>query len=50
MAGAIVAACGITLSTIALEVHYGIDVLAGLAWVFLICPLARVTLPCEQPS
>jgi hypothetical protein len=50
MAGAIAAACGITLSTIALEVHYGIDVLAGLAWVFLICPLARVTLPCEQPS
>ena len=37
MAAAVVAACGITLSTIALEVHYGIDVLAGLAWVFLIC-------------
>ena len=50
MAGAIVAACGITLSTIALEVHYGIDDLAGLAWVFLICPLARATLPREQPS
>ena len=50
MAAAIVAACGITLSTIALEVHYGIDVLAGLAWVFLICPLARATLPREQPS
>ena len=50
MAAAIVAACGITLSTIALEVHYGIDVLAGLAWVFLIVPLARVTLPRKQPS
>jgi membrane-associated phospholipid phosphatase len=50
MAAAIVAACGITLSTIALEVHYGIDVLAGLAWVVLICPLARATLPREQPS
>ncbi len=50
MAAAIVAACGITLSTVALQVHYGIDVLAGLAWVFLIVPLARVTLPREQPS
>jgi len=34
MASAVTAACGITLSTIALQVHYGIDVLAGLAWVF----------------
>jgi membrane-associated phospholipid phosphatase len=50
MAAAIVAACGITLSTIALEVHYGIDVIAGLAWVFLIWPLARATLPREQGS
>ncbi len=48
MAAAIVAACGITLSTIALEVHYGIDVLAGLAWVFLISPLARATLPSNE--
>jgi PAP2 superfamily len=50
MAAAIVAACGITLSTVALQVHYGIDVIAGLAWVFLIVPLARATLPREQPS
>jgi hypothetical protein len=50
MAAAIVAACGITLSTIALEVHYGIDVIAGLAWVFLIWPLARATLPRAQAS
>ena len=48
MAAAIVAACGITLSTVALEVHYGVDVLAGLAWVFLIVPLARATLPRKQ--
>jgi hypothetical protein len=45
MASAVTAACGITLSTIALQVHYGIDVLAGLAWVFLIAAVAKATLP-----
>jgi hypothetical protein len=50
MAAAIAAACGITLSTVALDVHYGIDDLAGLAWVFLIAPVARATLPREQAS
>ncbi|MDR3753809.1 MAG: phosphatase PAP2 family protein [Terracidiphilus sp.] len=45
MASAVTAACGITLSTIVLEVHYGIDVLAGLAWVFLIAAVAKATLP-----
>jgi membrane-associated phospholipid phosphatase len=45
MASAVSAGCGITLSTIALEVHYGIDVLAGLAWVFLIAAVAKATLP-----
>jgi membrane-associated phospholipid phosphatase len=48
MASAVSAGCGITLSTIALEVHYGIDVLAGLAWVFLIAAVARATLPGEE--
>ena len=50
MAAAITAASGITLSTIALDVHYGIDDLAGLAWIFLIVPLARASLPRKQPS
>jgi membrane-associated phospholipid phosphatase len=50
MATCVIAACGITLSTIALDVHYGIDDIAGIAWVFLVAPLARATLPREQPS
>jgi putative effector of murein hydrolase LrgA (UPF0299 family) len=41
---------GITLSTIALRLHYGVDVLAGVAWVFLIPPLARLTLPRAQTA
>ncbi|MDR3792489.1 MAG: phosphatase PAP2 family protein [Terracidiphilus sp.] len=45
LAVACIVCCGITLSTMALGLHYGIDVLAGLAWVFLIAPLARLTLP-----
>jgi membrane-associated phospholipid phosphatase len=45
MASAVTAACGITLSTIALQVHYGIDDLAGFAWVFLIAAVAKATLP-----
>lgn len=48
MAAAVTAACGITISTLALQVHYGIDVLAGLAWVFLIAAVARVSLPGER--
>lgn len=48
MASAVSAGCGITLSTIALEVHYGIDDLAGLAWVFLIAAVAKATLPGER--
>jgi membrane-associated phospholipid phosphatase len=47
MASAVSAGCGITLSTIALQVHYGVDVLAGLAWVFLIAAVAKATLPGE---
>jgi membrane-associated phospholipid phosphatase len=48
MASAVSAGCGITLSTIALQVHYGIDDLAGLAWVFLIAAVAKATLPGER--
>jgi membrane-associated phospholipid phosphatase len=48
MAAAVGAACGITLSTVALQVHYGVDVLAGLAWVFPIAAVAKATLPREQ--
>jgi membrane-associated phospholipid phosphatase len=50
MASAVCAGCGITLSTIALEVHYGVDDLAGLAWVFLIAAIAKATLPRERPA
>jgi membrane-associated phospholipid phosphatase len=35
----------ITLSTLALRFHYGIDALAGLVWIFPISLLARATLP-----
>ena len=48
MAAAVTACCGITLSTVALQLHYGIDVLAGLVWVFLIAAAARATLPRER--
>lgn len=48
MASAICAGCGITLSTIDLQVHYGIDVLAGLAWVFLMAAAARASLPSQR--
>jgi len=41
------AGCGITVSTVALQVHYGIDVLAGLGWVFLMAAVAKATLPGE---
>lgn len=47
MAAAVSTGCGITLSTVALQVHYGIDVLAGLAWVFLMAAVAKATLPRE---
>jgi membrane-associated phospholipid phosphatase len=38
---------GITLSTIALRMHYAIDDIAGLVWVFLFAQLARASLPRE---
>jgi hypothetical protein len=41
---------GITLSTIALRFHYGVDDLAGLVWIFPIAVLARATLPREMAS
>ena len=45
MAVAIIVCMGITLSTIALRVHFGIDDLAGLLWIFPISLLARASLP-----
>ncbi len=50
MGAAVCAGCGITLSTIALEVHYGIDVLAGFGWVFLMAAVAKASLPCEMTA
>lgn len=43
-------AVGITISTIALRFHYGIDVIAGLVWAVLASLLARVTSPREEPA
>jgi membrane-associated phospholipid phosphatase len=48
MTAAVCAACGITLSTIVLQVHYGVDVLAGFVWVFLMAAVAKATLRGEQ--
>jgi membrane-associated phospholipid phosphatase len=45
MTTAIVVCTGITLSTLALRFHYGIDVLAGLTWVLLVALVARASLP-----
>jgi membrane-associated phospholipid phosphatase len=53
MAVAIIVCTGITLSTIALRFHYGIDDIAGFVWIFPISLLARATLPletAERPS
>ena len=47
MAVALLVCTGITLSTIALRFHYGVDDLAGLLWIFPISLLARVTLPAD---
>lgn len=47
MTTAIFACCGITLSTVALRVHYGVDDLAAVVWIFPIAFLARATLPGE---
>jgi membrane-associated phospholipid phosphatase len=43
----VIAAVGVTLSTVALRYHYGIDVLAGLAWAWLV---ARTVLRAEATS
>jgi membrane-associated phospholipid phosphatase len=48
MAATVIAACGITVSTVALQVHYGIDVLAGFAWAFLMAAVVKGSLPREQ--
>jgi membrane-associated phospholipid phosphatase len=45
LAASILVCCGITFSTIALRMHYGIDDIAGLAWAALIAGLASKTLP-----
>ena len=50
MTAAIATALGIAASTIVLEVHYGIDVLAGLAWIFPVAAIARATLLGEQAA
>lgn len=39
---------GITLSTIALRMHYGIDDIAGFAWLSMIALFARRTMPAED--
>lgn len=46
---AVAASVGITISTIALRFHYGIDVIAGLGWAFFASRFARISLP-KEPS
>ena len=48
MAVAIIACSAITLSTIALRFHYGVDDIAGLIWIFPISLLARASLSREK--
>jgi hypothetical protein len=50
MTATIFACCAITLSTLVLGLHYGIDDLAGLVWIFPISLIARSTLPRETAS
>jgi hypothetical protein len=50
MAVAIIVCTGITLSTIALRFHYGIDDIAGLVWIFPVSLLARASLPHETAA
>jgi hypothetical protein len=50
LTAAVLACCGITLSTIVLQVHYGIDVIAGLLWIFPVALLGRATLPVGYSS
>jgi membrane-associated phospholipid phosphatase len=50
MSATIFTCCGITLSTVALGVHYGVDDLAGLIWIFPIALIASSTLPRETAS
>jgi membrane-associated phospholipid phosphatase len=44
MAMAVITCCGITLSTIALQQHYAVDVLAGFLWAWLMSVAGRATL------
>lgn len=48
MVGAALVCTGITMSTLALRFHYGIDDLAGLVWIFPMWLVARATLPREE--
>ncbi len=50
LAIAMILCTGITLSTIALRFHWGVDDLAGLVWIFPISLLARMTLPRETTA
>ena len=50
MTASIAVCVGITFSTIALKVHYGIDDVAGLAWALLMAQLARATMPCQAAA
>jgi membrane-associated phospholipid phosphatase len=43
LAIAVIASAGVTLSTIALRFHYGVDVIAGLGWAWMAARLARLS-------
>ena len=50
MAVAIICSLGVTVSTVALRFHYGVDVLAGLAWAWTAATLARLSSPAHTAN
>ncbi|MGB7267735.1 MAG: phosphatase PAP2 family protein [Terracidiphilus sp.] len=50
MAAAVLVCTAITLSTIALRMHYGVDILAGFVWAWLMSVAGRATLPQQSPD
>lgn len=48
MAAAVLVCTAITLSTMVLRMHYGVDILAGFVWAWLMSLAGRATLPQES--
>jgi membrane-associated phospholipid phosphatase len=50
MAVAMICSLGVTVSTVALRFHYGVDVLAGFAWAWTAAMLARLSSPVHSAN